>query len=118
MTKVDCLNNLTDNTLVQGLATVLDKANAANIPVFGSEVEQVKNGCLASMGLEYVDLGVQTGKMAAKVLKGESKASEMNFELISQCGLYINTTVADQLGITIDEDYAKTAVETFDSIGQ
>ena len=118
LTKVDCLNNLTDNTLVQGLATVLDKANAANIPVFGSEVEQVKNGCLASMGLEYVDLGVQTGKMAAKLLKGESKASEMNFELISQCGLYINTTVADQLGITIDEDYAKTAVETFDSIGQ
>ena len=58
-----------------------DKASKKNIPVFGSEVEQVKIGCLASMGLDYVDLGIQTGKMAAKVLKGEKKASEMNFEM-------------------------------------
>ena len=46
--QVDCLNNLTDNTVVQGLQTVLAKASAAGIPVFGSEVEQVKNGCLAA----------------------------------------------------------------------
>ena len=36
------------------------------------------------MGLEYVELGKQTGAMAAKVLKGEAKASEMNFEVISE----------------------------------
>lgn len=115
---VDCINNLTDNTVVQGLATVLAKAEDANIPVFGSEVEQVENGCLASMGLEYVELGVQTGKMAAKILKGESTAEEMEYELISQCGLYVNEAVAENLGITIDPSYMETAVETFDTIAE
>ena len=72
------------------MQTVLDEANKAGIPVFGSEVEQVKAGCVASMGLEYIELGKQTGKMAAKVLKGEAKASELNFEVISEPSLYVN----------------------------
>lgn len=115
---VDCINNLTDNTVVQGLVTLLAKAEDAKVPVFGSEVEQVANGCLASMGLEYVDLGVQTGKMAAKILKGEAAAEEMNFELISECGLYINTAVAENLGITLEETYLESAVEIFDTIAE
>lgn len=115
---VDCINNLTDNTVVQGLATVLKKAEDASIPVFGSEVEQVANGCLASVGIEYTDLGIQTGKMAAKILKGEATAADMNFELISQCGLYVNNAVAENLGITLDEEYVATAVEVFDSIAE
>ena len=41
LTEVDCLTNLTDNTVVASLATILDKANKQNIPVFGSEIEQV-----------------------------------------------------------------------------
>ena len=63
--EVDCLTNLTDNTVVNSLATILDKANAQKIPVFGSEIEQVKLGCLAAEGLDYIKLGKQTGKMAA-----------------------------------------------------
>ena len=55
--KVDCITNLTDNTVVSALQTVLEEANKAGIPVFGSEVEQVKAGCVASMGLEYYELG-------------------------------------------------------------
>lgn len=115
---VDCMNNLTDNTVVQGLATLLAKAEKANIPVFGSEVEQVENGCLASMGLEYTELGVQTGKMAAKILRGEAAAEEMNYELISEFGLYVNRAVAENLGITIDEAYLENAVEIFDTIAE
>lgn len=116
--KVDCINNLTDNTVVQGLATLLAKAEDAKIPVFGSEVEQVENGCLASVGLEYVELGVQTGKMAAKILRGEATAEEMNYELISEFGLYVNSAVAENLGITIDEAYLENAVEIFDTIAE
>ncbi|MCI1930168.1 MAG: ABC transporter substrate-binding protein [Clostridia bacterium] len=118
LSKVDCLTNLTDNTVVQGLATIVNKANAKGIPVFGSEVEQVKNGCLAAVGLEFVSLGEQTGHMAAKVLKGEEKASDMKFQTISKCGLYINKAVADKLNIKIDDDYAASAVQTFDSVAQ
>ncbi|MBQ7076298.1 MAG: ABC transporter substrate-binding protein, partial [Clostridia bacterium] len=54
LTQVDCISNMTDNTVVSALAVILEKANALKIPVFGSEEEQVKNGCIASAGLDYI----------------------------------------------------------------
>ena len=114
--EVDCLTNLTDNTVVNSLATILDKAKTKKIPVFGSEIEQVKIGCLAAEGLDYVELGKQTGRMAAKVLKGEAEASEMNYETITEPGYYVNTAVAENLGITVSEELLETAAESFDSI--
>ena len=114
--QVDCLNNLTDNTVVASLPLILSKANAKNIPVFGSEIEQVKIGCLAAVGLDYVSLGEQTGKMAAKVLKGEKKASEMNFEVIEEAAFYGNNKVAENLGITIPAELSDNAAALFDEI--
>ena len=116
--KVDCINNLTDNTVVSALQAVLDSANKKGIPVFGSEIEQVKAGCLAAEGLDYVELGKQTGHMAAKVLKGEAKASEMNFEIIKGASFYGNTKAAEKLGITLPEDLVNNAAEMFDDITQ
>lgn len=114
--KADCITNLTDNTVVSALQTVLEEANKAGIPVFGSEVEQVKAGCVASMGLEYYELGKQTGKMAAMVLKGEAKASDMEFETISEPSLYVNFAAADKIGLTLPERYATDAYQSFDEI--
>jgi putative ABC transport system substrate-binding protein len=116
--KVDCITNLTDNTVVASLPVILDKAAAKNIPVFGSEIEQVKIGCLAAMGLDYIELGRQTGKMAAQVLRGEKKASEMNYETIKEAAFYGNTRVAGNLGITLPEDLTKNAAELFTEIAQ
>ena len=114
--KVDCISNLTDNTVVSSLSVILDKANKKGIPVFGSEIEQVKKGCLAAMGLDFVALGKETGKMAAKVLKGEAKASDMEYEVITEASFYQNTEVAKNLGITIPKDLADQVAETFDQI--
>ncbi len=116
LSQVDCITNLTDNTVVASLPTILDKANEKNIPVFGSEIEQVKIGCLAAEGLDYIALGKQTGKMAASVLKGEAKASELNFEIITEPGFYVNTKVAENLGITVSDTLLQSAVESFDNI--
>lgn len=114
--KVDCITNLTDNTVVSSLPTIIEKANAKKIPIFGSEIEQVKIGCLAAEGLDYIALGKQTGKMAAEILKGEKKASEMKFELITESGSYVNTAVAELLGIKFSEEVTSNAVETFNTI--
>jgi putative ABC transport system substrate-binding protein len=116
--KVDCINNLTDNTVVSSLPVILEKAAAKNIPVFGSEVEQVKIGCLATVGLDYYDLGMQTGAIAAQILKGEKKASEINFEVIEEASFYGNTAVAGNLGITLPEDLVKSAKEMFSEINE
>ena len=56
--------------------------------------------------------------MAAQILKGEKKASEMNFETITEPGFYVNTAVAENLGITVPQDLADNAVESFDSISK
>ena len=109
--KVDCLTNLTDNTVVSALALVLDKANAAGKPVFGSEIEQVKLGCVAAEGLDYIALGRQTGLMAAKVLKGEAKASEIPYEIITEPGLYVNTEALAKFGIVLTDELAARANE-------
>ena len=114
--KVDCISNLTDNTVVSALQTVLAAANDAKIPVFGSEVEQVKAGCVASMGLEYIELGKQTGKMAARVLKGEAEASELNFEVISEPSLYVNFAAAEKINLELPENYKTDAYQSFDEI--
>lgn len=116
--KVDCICNLTDNTVVQALQTVIEKANSKKIPVFGSEIEQVKLGCLAAEGLDYVELGRQTGKMAAQVLKGEKKASELPFETIEEAALYVNTAAAENLGIEIPEEMTSGAAEVFEEISE
>lgn len=107
--QVDCLSNLTDNTVVSYLAMVLEKAGEAGKPVFGSEIEQVKLGCVAAEGLEYLELGRQTGRMAAKVLKGEAKASEIPFELITNSYLYVNKTAMAHFGIELPADLADRA---------
>ncbi|MEG0564647.1 MAG: ABC transporter substrate-binding protein [Hungatella sp.] len=118
LSKVDCITNLTDNTVVASLPIILDKASKKKIPVFGSEIEQVKIGCLAAMGLDYIQLGKQTGQMAAKILKGEKKAGEMNYEVISEAAFYGNSKVAATLGLTIPEELSSTAAEIFTEITQ
>ncbi|HHV50564.1 MAG TPA: ABC transporter substrate-binding protein [Clostridiales bacterium] len=102
---VDCINNFTDNNVVNNLPSVINAANQAKIPVFGSEVEQVKNGCIAAESIDYVSLGVETGKMAAQILKGEVKAGELAVKLISDSKPVYNKQVMDSLGITLPEKY-------------
>lgn len=114
--KVDCLTNLTDNTVVSSLPAILEMANEKNIPVFGSEIEQVKIGCLAAEGLDYIALGRQTGKMAAQILKGEAKASQLPYETIEEASFYVNRKVAENLGVEVPEELLDSAAEAFDEI--
>ena len=116
--KVDVMTNLLDNTVVANMPVLIEKANAKKIPVFGSEIEQVHRGCIAAMGLDYVELGIQTGHMAAKILKGEKKASEMNFEVIANASLYLNNKVIENLELDVDPSFATRAVEVYDNIIQ
>lgn len=109
--KVDCFSNLTDNNVVGVLSSVLEKTNEAGIPVYGSEIEQVVKGCVAAAGIDYYELGRQTGAMAAKVLKGEAKASEIPYETITEYGIYINSGAISEMGITVPEDIAEKAIE-------
>lgn len=109
--KVDCLSNLTDNNVVGVLPAILEKTDEAGVPVYGSEVEQVKLGCVAGAGLDYVKLGIQTGEMAAKVFKGETTCADLPYEVIQNYDLYVNSTALAALNIELPAELASTAVE-------
>lgn len=98
---LDCLTNLTDNTVVGALDVILEKTDAKNIPVFGSEIDQVKTGCLASASLDYVNLGKVTGRMMAKVLKGEVTASNEISQQIKESFNCYNSSKAQALHFTV-----------------
>ena len=103
---VDCFNNLTDNNVVQNLGTLLDKANAANIPVFGSEIEQVEKGCLASCSLDYVELGRQTGYIIADILGGKS-ADDIDYLYLNDgYSVDYNGDVLEKFSLTLPADYS------------
>ena len=100
---VDAFSNLTDNNVVGVLPAILDKTNAASIPVYGSEIEQVKLGCIAAAGIDYMELGIRTGEIAAKVLKGESKAKDIPYETIKDYSIYTNADALADFNITLPE---------------
>ncbi len=108
---VDCFSNLTDNNVVGVLPAILEKTNAAGIPVYGSEIEQMKKGCIAGAGLDYVKLGIQTGEMAAQIIKGEKTAEELDYQTITDYGTYVNKAACKALNITVPQTVAETAQE-------
>jgi len=114
LTRVDCITNLTDNTVVGSLPVILNKANGKNIPVFGSEIEQVKLGCIAAEGLDYIELGKQTGRIAAKILKGEKQAEEIPYEIFEESSLYINSEAMTLHGIVLPETLKDRAVNVIE----
>lgn len=108
--RVDAMTNLTDNTVVGSLPLVLARADARGIPVFGSEIEQVRMGAMASEGIEYVELGRASGRMAARILKGE-EAAGIPYETVKESNLYVNPGVMDRYGLTLPQEYAERARE-------
>ena len=103
---VDCVNNFTDNNVVNNLSTLLQATDKAKIPVFGSEVEQVKNGCLAVDSIDYIALGKETGKMAVKILKGEAKAADTPVYTVDEGKPVYNKSVLEKFSLTLPSAYS------------
>lgn len=107
---VDCFVNLLDNTVVGKLETnILPITNEKKIPVFGSEIEQVKVGCAASASIEYIDVGRAAGKAAAEILNGKS-ASDIPVATITDPKNYYNSKVCETLGLKVPENLSATDV--------
>lgn len=101
--QVDALTNLTDNNVVDNMSIVMEQANAKGIPIYGSEIEQVKKGCIASASIDYVALGEKTGNIAVDVLGGADAASYPAVS-VTDSFLVINTDVTSKLNITIPKE--------------
>jgi putative ABC transport system substrate-binding protein len=101
--EIDVMLTLTDNMVVSALPLIVERANEAKVPIYGSEDSQVSRGSLASAGVDYYNLGLQTGAMIAKIFEG-TPALEIPIEVLQDAKVVINTEVAEMLGITIPDD--------------
>jgi len=103
VTKCDAIYIPTDNVLASSIALVASEANNAKIPVICGESGQVEGGGFATIGIDYFNLGFQTGEMAVRILNGED-ISTMAVETQKNFAYTINGDVADILGITIPDN--------------
>ena len=98
-----------DNILVGAMPTVIGCAKEMKIPVFTSEYESViKNQALACVGYSYYDMGAETGKIVARILKGE-KPGDIDVSAPYGADYYFNLKAAKSLNIQISGDLLKKA---------
>lgn len=106
--KVDALFTPVDNTVASAFSTVVSVANKSKTPIFTSVEDMVEGGGIASVTLNQYDLGVATGKMAAKILDGANPA-DTPVQIFNEGTVVVNQKVAKELGITLSDDVINQA---------
>ncbi|MGH1818400.1 ABC transporter substrate binding protein [Enterococcus casseliflavus] len=96
---VDGIYVPTDNTFASAAAIVGEVAKETKTPIVAGSVEQVDDGALATYGIDYKSLGIQTGKLAAKILNGDAEPSTTPVETADNLELVVNEEMAAALGI-------------------
>lgn len=106
--KTDVLFTPVDNTVASAFSTVVSVANKTKTPIFTSVEDMVEGGGIASVTLSQYDLGVATGKMAAKILDGANPA-DTPVQIFNEGTIVVNQKVAKELGITLSDDVINQA---------
>lgn len=106
---VDIIYVPTDNTVVEGLEAVIQFTESKKIPLIVGEGDSVTRGGLATYGIDYTDLGYQTGQMAIRVLKDGADPASMAVETLDKIGLVVNTGAAERMGVTLSDELVARA---------
>ena len=90
------------------MPTVAQLSVQSNIPLFSADSGSVVDGAFACLGYSYFDHGRLAGEIAVEILNGKS-AKDIPVQDMKDKTVYINSHVADQLGIIIPKDIASNA---------
>lgn len=112
--RVDAIYVPTDNTVVSAIESVVKIAEDYDLPLIVGEEDSVKRGGLATVGINYYQLGRQTGAMALKIINGEAKPASMPIESQETTRLVINSTAADRMGVEIPVELKEKAAEIYE----
>ena len=105
---IDVLYTPTDNTVASAYAIIVKLATEKNVPVFCAEDAGVNVGGLISAGLDYYELGRETGFIAIEVLEGKNP-NDLPISTMKNPVIVVNEDTASKLGITIPEDILAVA---------
>ncbi|HLT57322.1 MAG TPA: ABC transporter substrate-binding protein [Limnochordales bacterium] len=107
--RVDAIYVPTDNTVVSALESVLLVAERAKLPLIAGEADSVAKGALASVSIDYYQLGRQTADIAHRVLQGEDPA-EIAIEYQSELSVVLNRDAARRMNVDIPASVLEKAV--------
>ncbi|AVZ40728.1 MULTISPECIES: ABC transporter substrate-binding protein [unclassified Dietzia] len=101
---VDAIYVPTDNMVVSGIAALVQVAETKQIPVIAAEEGTVEGGAVATLGIDYTELGRQTGEMALRILRDGEDPATMPVETAAEFTYVVNEDAAERQGVTIPED--------------
>ena len=108
--KVDVIYTNTDNNVVSAYEALVKVGQDAKLPLVASDTDSVKRGAIAALGINYRDLGEQTGRMVARILKGE-KPGDIKPETSTKLELFVNPTAAEKQGVKLSDALIKSAAQ-------
>ena len=106
---VDVIYIITDNTVVSALESVVKVSNENQLPLFVGELDSVKRGGFAAYGFDYFDIGYEAGVMAAQILSGEKKASDLPVQYPKNLKLLINKKAAKEMKVELKDSWNSLA---------
>lgn len=111
--KADLIYTSLDNNVVSAYESMYKVAVENKIPLLASDTDSVKRGAVAALGVNYHDMGVSTGKMVARILKGE-KPGDIAPQRVGKLDLYLSKKHAKEQGITLPEAVLREAKEVME----
>lgn len=102
MGRVDAVWVPTDNTVVSAFEAVVKVCEDNQVPVFAADTATVERGAIGTPGIDYYVLGLENGKIGARILKGTAPA-DIAVQKVPMTNLHLNPAAAKRLGVSIPQ---------------
>lgn len=113
---VDAIWVPTDNGVGSAIEVVVQYAEKNKIPMFVADATQVESGGVMTVGLDYTQIGYQTGQMAIDILENGTDPGSMPVEMpkADEPPLTINLGAAERMGLEIPQSFIDKADKVFE----
>jgi putative ABC transport system substrate-binding protein len=106
--KADVIYAPTDNNVMSAFEGIVKVAQQSKLPIVAADTDAVRRGAVAALGLNYYDLGRQTGKIVVRILNGEAPG-KIAPQTSNTFELYVNPAAAAKQGARLSDDLVKSA---------
>lgn len=110
--RVDAMYSTTDNNVMATYEALVKVCNDAKIPLISSDPSGVSRGAVAGLGIDFYQLGRETGQVVARILRGENPgdiAPAPGKKLL----MFVNTAAAQKQGVNLTSEVVKSADKVF-----
>jgi ABC-type uncharacterized transport system substrate-binding protein len=108
---IDAICQVPGNLVAASFPSVIGSANQAKVPIFSFQTSQVHEGAVMALARDYLDAGVETGLMAARVIRGENPAT-IPLVSFSKTRIILNFDAARKFNLHFPQDLIRHAKET------